>query len=134
MASNYAERLQKLEELLASRINQPLAYLWQQSGESREQTCVRAGFDPSQIDRIKFVRWLTPEEAGINPPSYSWDQLNKPSPPQDEPKPQDPVEDPVELPVLETETQYQERLERERRRLQAEKLAEANYRFARSIA
>ena len=28
MASAYAKRLAKLEELLAARINQPLAYFW----------------------------------------------------------------------------------------------------------
>jgi hypothetical protein len=84
MASTHAKRLAKLEELMASRLNQPLATLWLDEGVSREEACIRAGYDVSLVDRIRFVRWMTKEEAGIDPPSYSWDQAKEPGPPKDD--------------------------------------------------
>jgi hypothetical protein len=59
MASPFAKRLEKLEQLLASKINRPLAFLWQHAGESQEDACIRCGYDPSQADRIRFYRWMT---------------------------------------------------------------------------
>ena len=58
-----------LEELLASRINQPLAYLWLNADETQEQACIRCGYDPSMVDRIKFVRWLTRDEVANSAPT-----------------------------------------------------------------
>ncbi len=72
MASAYSKRLAKLEELLASKVNRPLAYLWLNDGETREECCIRAGYDPSQIDR--FCRWLDPALDEIRP-EYAWDQV-----------------------------------------------------------
>jgi hypothetical protein len=60
MASIYAKRLAKLEELLAARINQPLATLWREAGERQEECCARCGYDVSQISKITFIRWLDP--------------------------------------------------------------------------
>ena len=68
MASPYAKRLQKLEELLASRINQPLATIWVEDGETKEEAITKAGYDPSMADRIHTVRWMSPEEIAAAPP------------------------------------------------------------------
>ena len=45
MASTFSKRLAKLEELLASRLNQPLATLWLDEGETREERCIKAGYE-----------------------------------------------------------------------------------------
>ena len=124
MASTYAKRLAKLEELMASRLNEPLATLWLNAGETREQVCIRAGYDVSMVDRIRFVRWLTEDEVAAAPPSYTWDQANQPGPPQDDPREDPPAQDPQE------EEEYQERIAR---RLQTEKLFEATKAFAKTI-
>ena len=90
MASTYAKRLQKLEELLASKLNKPLAFVWINTGETREQACLRAGYDPSQASRIKFCRWMTPEEAAAAAPP-PWDQPHEPDPPEEAPTRPDPT-------------------------------------------
>ena len=82
MASAYAKRLAKLEELLASRINQPHATLWQHAGETQEECCIRRGYDPLQASKIRFVRWLDPA-LGEAPPEFSWD-VPEPGPPSDD--------------------------------------------------
>ena len=137
MASAYSKRLAKLEELLASKINKPLAYLWLNAGETREEACVRAGYDPSQAGRINFVRWLDPE-LGEAPKEYSWDVPEAGSPKDEtprvtpDPEPRRPVTpDPVVDP--DAETRYREAIERREAELVAEKLHAETKAFAKTI-
>jgi hypothetical protein len=83
MASTYAKRLQRLEEQMASGLNQPLAYVWVEAGETREEAIVRAGYDLSQADRIKTIRWMTRAESASAPPK-PWDLLHGAGPLPDE--------------------------------------------------
>ena len=78
MASAYSKRLSKLEELLAARINAPLAFIWMHAGESREEACARCGYDPAMVNRLRFVRWLTEEEATADPPLDAWAEPGPP--------------------------------------------------------
>jgi hypothetical protein len=148
MASTFSKRLAKLEELLASKINQPLATLWPNAGETREQACIRCGYDPSQLDRIRFVRWLDPALGEATPPPAPLEY----GPPSEEPvittksstpqqtefeelianRPSNPKDAPIE-PDLEAETRYRAAIEQREREIVQEKLAEATARFAKSI-
>src|SRR5207344_669832 len=83
MASALHKRLAKLEEALASKLNQPLAYVWINDGETREDAIVRAGYSLDQAHRIKTIRWLTSEEAAAAAP-LPWD-VPDPGPPPDGP-------------------------------------------------
>jgi hypothetical protein len=140
MASTYAKRLAKLEELLASRINQPLAYLWLNAGETQEQACIRCGYDPSQASRIRFCRWLTPEENAVASKPH-WDdpdpglpddagQTVKGEVPRSEagatPAPREP--DPADV------ARYRDAIEQQEREDTQEKLDIAAKLFIRSIA
>ena len=68
MASPYAKRLEKLEALLASKINRPVAHLWREPGETQEECCVRHGYDPSHVGQIMFIRWLDPTRGEVATP------------------------------------------------------------------
>jgi hypothetical protein len=57
MASTFSKRLVKLEEQLAAKINAPIAWLWLNADETEEQACAEAGIDPSEVHRIRFIRW-----------------------------------------------------------------------------
>jgi hypothetical protein len=148
VASTYAKRLAKLEELLADKVNQPLAYLWLEDGETHEECCIRCGYDPSQIDRITFIRWLDPA-LGEGPKEYGWD-VPEAGPPKD---PEPTIEDDAGQivrgdaqrseagatpaardPDFEQETRYREALERREREDIQDKLDIAAKAFARSIA
>ena len=132
MASAYSKRLAKLEELLAARINAPLAFIWMHAGESREEACARCGYDPAMVNRLRFVRWLTEEEATADPPLDAWAEPG--------PLGEDVVPDPVqELPAkdavdLEAAERYRTAVERRAAELVAEKLAGATSKFAKTIA
>jgi hypothetical protein len=69
MASPFSKRLQKLEEAMASRLNQPIGTVFLEQGETKLDACVRAGYDPAYIDQVMSVRWLDPEkgEAHVEP-------------------------------------------------------------------
>jgi hypothetical protein len=149
MASTYAKRLQKLEEQMASRINQPLAHVWVEAGETREEAIVRAGYDLSQADRIKTIRWMTPEEGKLAAPK-PWDQPHEPGPPKDDlhrsvepearpaqfvtpdPEMQSLSEDPLTHPVP-VDPVEEDIDRRAARRLLNEKLFEATKAFSKTI-
>ena len=140
MASTYAKHLQKLEEQMASRINQPLAHVWVEAGETREEAIVRAGYDLSQADRIKTIRWMTRAESASAPPK-PWDQPHEPGPPpEDRPQVGDDAGQTVRgdvrrseagetpaarTPDFEAEERYKAAVEQRAREIVAEKLAEA---------
>jgi hypothetical protein len=63
--------------------DKPLATLWLNDGETREEAAARAGYDPADAARLRFVRWLTPDEIAAAAPSYPWDEANEPGPPKD---------------------------------------------------
>jgi hypothetical protein len=83
MANAFTKRLEKLEAMMASRINAPLAFIFVNTGETNEEAAVRCGYDVSQLDRIRFVRWLDPAR-GEAPPEYSW-ETPEPGPPSEAP-------------------------------------------------
>jgi hypothetical protein len=136
MASTYAKRLAKLEELLAAQTNKPLAIIWIEEGESREDACVKKGVDPSLAHRCVFVRWKTSEETVISPPAYPWDQVVEAGPPDEEAKEVqvEPVSSPpTREPDPEAENRYRLAIEQREREIVNEKLQEGYERFARSI-
>jgi hypothetical protein len=152
MASTYAKRLAKLEELMAAKLNVPLAHIWLEAGETREEAIERAGYDLSQADRITTIRWRDERETGIAPPSFSWDDP-EPGPPADSQQQTDQVEDDAGqtvrgdvqrseagetpaacTPDFETEERYKAAVEQRAREIVAEKLAEATAKFSKSIA
>jgi hypothetical protein len=96
MGNPLSKRLAKIEELLANRLNAPLGYVWLRAGESREQGCIRLGYDPALADRIAYYRWLDPALGEVAPPiQHPLDPIVEAgppdgvinAPPQPEPKP-----------------------------------------------
>jgi hypothetical protein len=138
MASPFTKRLERLEALLASKINAPLTTLWIDQGQSKAEACIRSGYDPSQLDRIRFVRWLDPALGEAAPPPAPAEH----GPPEEAPDRPDPQQidleeliaaAPIE-PDPEAETRYREAIERREKEIVAEKLQAATTAFAKSIA
>jgi hypothetical protein len=107
VANAFAKRLARLEELLAAKLNRPLAFLWLRDGESQEEACIRAGYDPAMVGRIFFVRWLTKAEIAAERPS--WEETNEPGPPREDLVADPPQQEVVSTEHLEREDEYQER-------------------------
>ena len=144
MPSPLNKRLEKIEQLLADRINKPLATIWLDDGETREQACIRLGYDPSQVDRIHFIRWLTPEE-GKTAPKPHWDEpqagppdasgslhseTSTPSVTEIAPQPKQ-----MDLEqMIAARERYERAIKRREAEIVAEKLAAASKAFAKSIA
>jgi hypothetical protein len=139
----FASRLAKLEELIASQVNKPIATVWVDVGETQEQACVRCGHDPALAPMIMFIRWLDPQ-LGETPPEFSWD-VPEPGPPKDgagqnvsrdaqrseigeTPVARNPTPD-----LDEAETRYRAAIEEREREVIAEKLHDAAKAFAKSI-
>jgi hypothetical protein len=136
MASTYAKRLQRLEEQMAARINKPLAYIWVDAGETRDEAIAKAGYDPSQADRITTIRWMTSAEAASAPPK-PWD-VPDPGPLPDEPQQEasPPPDEPTAVPYVDehAEKRYREAIARREAEIITEKLFDDRRRFAKTIA
>jgi hypothetical protein len=149
MASNLAKRLARLEELLAARLNTPVALLWlgegQDPGALTDELVASGQIGAADRPRVRFVRWQTEAESAKAEIWRADDEKKTGLEPGPGPLAEVHVGiadhgshetsgSPVELAApLETEDQYRERLKREERRLVNEKIEEAAIRYARSI-
>jgi hypothetical protein len=143
MPSALHKRIARIEELLATRDSTPVLTLWLTEGDDpeqlREDAVASGAVDPRDRDRIRFIRWLTAEEA-------AW-QI----PPGQMPGPPDSISpaisagsgdinhvadvpSPALLEDFEAQSAYRERLRREEARILREKLADATAAFAKTLA
>jgi hypothetical protein len=144
MASPFAKRLAKLEEQMAAKVNQPLAYLWRERDESHADACIRAGYAQADHRRVMTIGWMTAERAKVAAP-LPWDVPDPGPPPDSQPPSQEPPEPQNEAsrsnrpsktaPKFdeEAESRYRLALEEREREIINEKLYDAAKAFAKSI-